>query len=111
MPIVDVLHILKDSMVKKGADEDTIETYLIGGEMPSKYNEGTLDEEEQIKALAQRENIKGYLFNLAVGEDTGLDVLLTAEKIYVTTSCLFSQLDADAGKNLPIRKAARSAKS
>jgi hypothetical protein len=100
MPIKDVLHKLKDSMTAKGAVRNTIETYVIGGEIPSEANDGTLEEEEEIKALAEQENIKGVLFNLAQGEEVPLNVVLTPENVYVSINNLFDSSPIDEGHRI-----------
>lgn len=102
--VVSVEHALqklKNAMIdREGALKETIETYIVGGEQPSEDNEGTLEEENTILAMAEKENIQGVLFNVAQGEEDGLSVVLTPKNVYVSKNLLFPETEWDAGENL-----------
>ena len=92
--IQKVLSDLKEEMIKEGCRKNTIETFVIGGRPPSQeHPEGNIQEENEVLALKEKENIRGTLFNLAERQEETLSVVLTPEMIYVSKRGLYDPPD------------------
>ena len=99
-PIQLVIPKLKDIMVQQeGAVRESIETYVVGGEIKSKGHPGTIREEREFLSLAERENIKGVLFNLSWDEE-GICVVLTPRNVLVSKKDLFQPTGEEEGSEI-----------
>ncbi len=103
-PFRYVFQRIKCEMIdQEGAEEDTIESYVIGGQLPSEMSpEGTIAEEEEVTSMMVSEGIKEVLFNqtLAENEEDALSIVVTPEKVYVSNNPLFPEEGKDVGISL-----------
>lgn len=103
VPLEDVLSDLKQAMVDEGCIKRSLETFVIGGQNPSKENsEGNLEEEALVVSLTEKYNVKGTLFNLVETEEESLSVVFTPEGLYVSKRELYESLKGwdNAGTDL-----------
>jgi hypothetical protein len=91
-PCTFVVQKLKAEMVKQEhALPDTIKTYIVGGEAPSKESpEGGLGEEQEFLKISEAEKIEGVKFNQTTPEEEiALSVVVTPQRVVVSTNDLF----------------------
>ncbi|MBX9923850.1 MAG: hypothetical protein K2Y01_07040 [Rhabdochlamydiaceae bacterium] len=84
--IEDMFSRLKSKMLKKNCLEDTLETFVVGGESPNRTNpEGSVEDEIEIAKLVREYKTKELLFNFVNAQSLSesLGVVLTPDLIYV----------------------------
>lgn len=101
----EVFHSIKEEMCSQGCLEETIETFVVGGESPSTENpEGCIQDELELFSLIEEHKIKEMLLNSVNAEDNEecLSVVMTAEHIFVSKREIFDSLEGmdNAGINL-----------
>lgn len=101
-----VVQLLKDRMIKEEPVGESIETYIIGGELPFTgpdeageiiEHPGSLEPEKEAMALLRLKKINGVFFNLIAPDDGDTCVVVTPEKIFVATKYLFDPKDEGDG--------------
>ena len=104
IPFSVVFQQVKDEMVyQDDAEEKTIESYVVGGQAPSKtLPEGTLADEQEVTAMTDSERIREVLFNTTQTDDEedSLSVVVTPERVYVSKKLLFPPEGKDVGISL-----------
>lgn len=91
-PIHFVQGVLIGSMLKKGCEEATIKTYVVGGLLPTKADPtSSLDQEREVIERAGRSGIVGARFNVVKNQHEGLSVLFTPNLIRISKTDLFRQ--------------------
>ena len=92
-PIHFVQGVLIEGMLKKGCEESTIKTYVVGGLLPTEEEPTScLDQEREVIEQAERSSsIVGARFNVVKNPDEGLSVLFTPNLIRISKVDLFRQ--------------------
>ncbi len=95
---------VKDEMIyQDDAEEETIESYVVGGQAPSKtLPEGTLADEQEVTSMTDSARIREVLFNTTQTDDEedSLSIVVTPEKVYVSKKMLFPPEGGDVGISL-----------
>jgi len=96
---------VQNEMIKGGAVKNTIQMYLVGGQLINlksrEDDPGTIEDEEALLKLKKKFSIKGAILHRNFNNDQSLHVVVTPEgKVYYSTQKIFEGSSQSQGKSL-----------
>lgn len=99
-PLREVCHILSRDLIKRGCDQTTLKTYVVGGMVLCEGEPSSCPEEEQdILGRADECHLVGVRFNVVEGADEALSVVFTPDLVRFGRADLFQSTE-EIGKPL-----------
>jgi hypothetical protein len=93
-PLLEVYRILSEALIKRGCDQMTLKTYVVGGMVVCEDGlTPCLDEEQSLLRQADQCHLVGARFNIVKGADESLSVVFTPDHVRFSTGDLFKSAE------------------
>jgi hypothetical protein len=100
-PLLEVYRILSEALIKRGCDQMTLKTYVVGGMVVCEDGlTPCLDEEQSLLRQADQCHLVGARFNIVKRADESLSVVFTPDQVRFSTEDLFESSEEEIGEPL-----------